>query len=116
MLTMPIIVLFYQENGLSMQNVLTLKAFYSVAVVIMEIPSGYFADIWGRKKTLILGSVLGCLGFVVYGFSSDFYGFLLAELILGVGSSFISGADSALLYDSLLQDKKEGTYLSRRAA
>ncbi len=115
MLTMPIIVLFYQENGLSMQNVLTLKAFYSVAVVIMEIPSGYFADIWGRKKTLIFGSILGCLGFVVYSFSFDFYGFLLAELILGVGSSFISGADSALLYDSLLQDKKEGNYLKQES-
>lgn len=115
MLTMPIIVLFYQENGLSMQNVLTLKAFYSVAVVIMEIPSGYFADIWGRKKTLILGSILGCLGFIVYSFSSDFYGFLLAELVLGVGSSFISGADSALLYDSLLQDKKEKTYLKQES-
>jgi MFS family permease len=115
MLTMPIIVLFYQENGLSMQNVLTLKAFYSVAIVIMEIPSGYFADIWGRKKTLILGSALGCLGFVVYSFSSDFYGFLLAELVLGIGFSFISGADSALLYDSLLQDKKEGTYLKQES-
>ena len=115
MLTMPIIVLFYQENGLSMQNVLTLKAFYSVAVVVMEIPSGYFADIWGRKKTLIMGSVLGCLGFVVYSFSSNFYGFLLAELVLGIGSSFISGADSALLYDSLLQDKKEQTYLKQES-
>ncbi|MRT93251.1 MFS transporter [Ancylomarina sp. 16SWW S1-10-2] len=115
MLTMPIIVLFYQENGLSMQNVLTLKAFYSVAVVIMEIPSGYFADVWGRRKTLILGSILGCLGFVVYSFSSDFYGFLLAEIVLGIGSSFISGADSALLYDSLLQDKKEGTYLKQES-
>lgn len=115
MLTMPIIVLFYQENGLSMQNVLTLKAFYSVAVVIMEIPSGYFADVWGRRKTLILGSILGCLGFVVYSFSSDYYGFLLAEIVLGVGSSFISGADSALLYDSLLQDKKEKTYLKQES-
>ena len=115
MLTMPIIVLFYQENGLSMQNVLTLKAFYSVAVVIMEIPSGYFADVWGRRKTLILGSILGCLGFVVYSFSSNFYGFLLAEIVLGVGSSFISGADSALLYDSLLQDKKEGSYLKQES-
>ncbi|RXQ93993.1 MFS transporter [Ancylomarina salipaludis] len=115
MLTMPIIVLFYQENGLSMQNVLTLKAFYSVAVVVMEIPSGYFADVWGRKKTLILGSILGCLGFVVYSFSSNFYGFFLAELVLGIGSSFISGADSALLYDSLLQDKKEQTYLKQES-
>lgn len=115
MLTMPIIVLFYQENGLNMQDVLTLKGIYSVAVVILEIPSGYIADVWGRKKSLILGSILGCLGFVVYSFSSEFSGFLLAELILGVGSSFISGSDSALLYDSLLKMGKEKEYLKQES-
>ncbi|BAX81139.1 MFS transporter [Labilibaculum antarcticum] len=115
MLTMPIIVLFYQENGLSMQDVLTLKGIYSVAVVALEIPSGYIADVWGRKKSLILGSILGCLGFVVYSFSSGFSGFLIAELILGIGSSFISGSDSAMLYDSLLKMGKEKEYLKQES-
>lgn len=115
MLTMPIIVLFYQENGLSMQDVLTLKGIYSVAVVALEIPSGYIADVWGRKKSLILGSILGCLGFIVYSFSHGFSGFLAAELILGVGSSFISGSDSAMLYDSLLKMKKEKDYLKQES-
>ncbi len=100
MLTMPIIVLFYQENGLSMQDVLLLKGIYSVAVVLLEIPSGYVADIWGRKKSLILGAIFGCAGFVIYSFSYGFSGFLLAELILGIGGSFISGSDSAMLYDT----------------
>ncbi|WP_421920196.1 MFS transporter [Marinifilum sp.] len=115
MLTMPIIVLFYQENGLSMQDVLTLKGIYSVAVVILEIPSGYLADVWGRKKSLILGSILGCLGFVVYSFSYGFTGFLAAELILGIGSSFISGSDSAMLYDSLQKMKREKEYLKQES-
>lgn len=115
MLTMPIIVLFYQENGLSMQDVLTLKGIYSVAVVILEIPSGYLADVWGRKKSLILGAILGCLGFVVYSFSYGFTGFLAAELILGIGSSFISGSDSAMLYDSLLKMKREKEYLKQES-
>ena len=115
MLTMPIIVLFYQENGLSMQDVLTLKGIYSVAVVLLEIPSGYLADVWGRKKSLILGSILGCLGFVVYSFSHGFTGFLTAELILGIGSSFISGSDSAMLYDSLLKMKREKEYLKQES-
>ncbi|MCT4602427.1 MAG: MFS transporter [Marinifilum sp.] len=115
MLTMPIIVLFYQENGLSMQDVLTLKGIYSVAVVILEIPSGYLADVWGRKKSLILGAILGCLGFVIYSFSYGFTGFLAAELILGIGSSFISGSDSAMLYDSLLKMKREKEYLKQES-
>ncbi len=115
MLTMPIIVLFYQENGLSMQDVLLLKAIYSAAVVLLEIPSGYAADIWGRKKSLILGAVFGCAGFVVYSFSHGFSGFLLAELILGVGGSFISGSDSAMLYDTLQQMNRKDDYLKQES-
>ena len=110
MLIMPIITLFYQENGLGMKDVLLLQGIYSVAIVALEIPSGYFADIWGRKNTLIIGSILGVIGFAVYSFTSGFWGFLVAELVLGIGQSFISGSDSALLYDSLLQEKKEKDY------
>lgn len=111
MLTMPIIVLFFREHGLSMKDVLVLQAIYSIAVVLMEIPSGYLADVWGRKKTLILGSVLGTCGFAVYSFSYGFYGFMAAQLCLGAAQSFIGGCDSAMLYDSLKSLKKENLYL-----
>ncbi|MDY0200750.1 MAG: MFS transporter [Bacteroidales bacterium] len=111
MLIMPIVVLFYQENGLGMQEVFTLQAIYSVAIVVLEIPSGYFADALGRKNTLIIGSVLGFLGYFVYSFSFGFWGFLIAEVVLGMGQSLISGADSAMLYDTLLQHNSQNDYM-----
>ena len=111
MLIMPIVVLFYQENGLGMQEVFILQAIYSIAIVALEIPSGYFADALGRKTTLIIGSVLGFMGYLVYSLSFGFWGFLVAEVVLGFGQSLISGADSALLYDTLLQNKKEKDYM-----
>ncbi len=111
MLTMPIVFLFYQENGLGTQDLFFLKAAYSLAIVVLEIPSGYIGDLWGRKNSMIIGSLLGSAGFCIYCFASGFYGFLIAELVLGVGQSFISGSDSALLYDSLHASKKEGQYL-----
>jgi MFS family permease len=111
MLFMPIIVLFYQENGLSLRDVLTLQAVYSIAVIALEIPSGYLADVWGRKSTIILGAILGTLGFTIYSFTSGFYEFLIAELVLGVAQSFISGSDSALLYDSLKNESKENQFI-----
>lgn len=119
MLYMPIIVLFYQENGLLLQDVMTLQAIYSAAIVVLEIPSGYLADLWGRRSTILLGSILGVVGFGLYASTSGFVPFLIAELVLGTGQSFISGSDSALLYDSLLVDgcaehyvKFEGRILS----
>lgn len=111
MLIMPIVVLFYEDNGLGMQEVFVLQAVYSIAIVALEIPSGYFADALGRKTTLIIGSVLGFLGYLVYSLSFGFWGFLLAELVLGFGQSLISGADSALLYDTLLQHNKDKDYM-----
>jgi MFS family permease len=111
MLYMPVIVLFYQSNGLDMQDVFILQAIYSIAIVVLEIPSGYFADVWGRKFTMIAGGFLGVAGFITYSLTNGFWGFLVAELILGVGQSMISGSDSALLYDSLLHDKREKEYI-----
>lgn len=110
-LVMPIIVIFYQDNGLNMSEIMLLKSIYSVAVVVLEIPSGYCADIWGRKNSLLLGTVLAFSGFVIYSFSFNFILFLIAEIILGAGHSLISGADSAMLYDTLAENKKKEDYL-----
>lgn len=111
MLIMPIVTLFYTENGLTSFDIYLLQAIYSLSVSIMEIPSGYMADVVGRKKTLILGSLLGALGYIIYACSYSFTGFLVAEIILGIGGSFISGADSAMLFDSLAAVRKQHTYL-----
>ncbi len=111
MLFMPYIVPFYHDNGLDMHQIMVLQAIYSVSIIALEIPSGYFADVIGRRRTLILGVILGTIGMGLYSISYGFMGFLIAELVLGFGQSFISGADSALLYDSLLDNHKEKDYI-----
>ncbi len=112
-MVMPVVVLFYQDNGMSMHDIFVLKSIYSVAIVSMEIPSGWMADVWGRKKTLLLGSILGSAGFLMYSFSYGFWAFVVAEIILGIGHSFVSGADSALLYDSLKASGKPDQYVKQ---
>jgi len=98
---------------MGMHEIFVLKSIYSVAIVAMEIPSGWMADIWGRKKTLIFGSILGSAGFLMYSFSYGFWAFVLAEVILGIGYSFVSGADSAMLFDSLKAAKKTDEYVKQ---
>jgi MFS family permease len=111
MLIMPIVALFYNDNGLESYDIYLLQAVYSFSVALFEVPSGYMADVIGRRTSLIIGSFLGTIGFVVLSASSTFSGFLAAEIILGLGGSFISGSDSALLFDSLAVMKRQNYYL-----
>jgi len=113
MLFMPIVVPFYKANGLELQDLFILQAIYSISVVILEIPSGYFADVIGRKPTLLFGSILATAGFFIYSTTPGFWGFMAAEVVLGIGTSFVSGADSALLYDTLFEMKKTKEYLKQ---
>jgi MFS family permease len=110
MLIMPIAVPFFQENGLTLQQVLWIQSLFWLTVVLFEVPSGYVADVWGRRKAILLGCIFAVFGLAVYAVSYDFWWFLAAEMILGIGVSFISGADSALLYDTLIQLQRAGEY------
>lgn len=109
-LVMPIIVLFYEEHGLGLHDVFVLKSVYSITAVALEIPSGYLADVWGRKRCLLLGCLLVFGGCVCYACTATFCAFLCAELLLGIGQTLVNGADSALLYDTLLHHKREDNY------
>jgi len=108
---MPIIVLFYEDHGLGLQDVFILKSVYSIAAVALEIPSGYLADVWGRKKCLIIGCFLFFGGYLCYSFTATFQAFIIAELLLGIGQTLVNGADSALLYDTTVHYKQENQYL-----
>ena len=110
MLIMPIIVLFFQENGLTLKEVMILQGIYSFIIAVLEIPSGYIGDVFGRKNTLILGSIGLFIGYLIISLSFNFWYFFIGEIILGIGSSFISGTDSAILYDSLVESKREKEY------
>ncbi len=109
-LIMPVIVLFYKENGLSMQQIFWVQSTYSFTLMFLEIPTGYLADKIGRKKSIMIGAFLGSLGYVMYSLSHGFWDFVIAEVILGVSLSLVSGADSAILFDSLAIARKESRY------
>ncbi|MBN2646075.1 MAG: MFS transporter [Desulfuromonadaceae bacterium] len=110
MLTTPYVPLFMAENGIDKSGYSQLAAIQALAIIVMEIPSGYLGDLIGRKKTLVLGSLLGVIGYGLYALSTSYLGFLPAMVALGVGQSLISGSDSALLYETLLALKRQGQY------
>lgn len=72
---------------------------------LVELPSGVFADVIGRKKAILIGNILLTIGNLLISFSSSFVGITTWYLVWTIGYAFQSGATEALAYDSL---KKQG--------
>lgn len=102
----PVAVPFFQSKGLSMQEVFSLQALFGLVVLITEVPSGYLADLLGRKNTLVVGAIFAALGHSCLLFAEGFWTLALFEALLGISHSLISGADLALLYDTELALKR----------
>jgi MFS family permease len=110
MVAMPIIVLFFQEHGLSLTQVMILQAIYSLSVALFEIPSGYIADVFGRKQTIVFSTIFSFIGYLVFSFYGGFYAFAIAQVLVGIGGSLLSGSDSAIIYDTLLETDNKTSY------
>ncbi|OAD20923.1 major facilitator superfamily MFS_1, partial [Candidatus Thiomargarita nelsonii] len=81
---LPLQYLFFQNNGLSYTQISVLIAAYSFGVLIFEVPSGVFADHFGRKKTLALAGALLALSYVLFGSSTTFIPLILASILYGM--------------------------------
>lgn len=102
-----IITYFFRSFGLNMEEIFMLQSAFGLAIVFFEIPSGYLADRWGRKQTIIAGCVLDVVGYVIYANSTGFWSILVAEVLLGIGFSLHSGTIEAMTYDTLLVTGEE---------
>jgi len=108
---MAIITLFWKDRiGLSLTQILLLQSILSIVMVVMEYPSGYVSDRIGYRVALTIASALGMVGWGLYTVAGSFSQVLAAEVLLGVSLSFISGSDSALLYETLKAEGSEQTY------
>ena len=108
---MPVMIAFQEDRGLTLQQAFALQSIYSIILVILEVPSGYIADRWGRRNTIIMGSFMLFLGILTYAITSTFREFLVAEALLAVGACFHSGTIEALTYDTLAVLKEEKRFL-----
>lgn len=110
---------FLVRLGYSYTQMFLLECIFGAGMFLFEIPTGVIADKFGRKVSLVLGSVFMGGGFSVFAFTEAFPALALAELSCAVGMTLLSGADTALFYELLIaegaEDKASGK-LSRYEA
>lgn len=102
---------FFLRNGLSLAQVFLLQSIFSVAFLLWELPSGLIADKYGRAFSIKLSAPLAVVAQIAYGFSHQFWQFVIWELVLALANGLISGIDTALLLDSLKADGREKEFV-----
>jgi MFS family permease len=102
--TMGVFAAFMLYLGLSLAQISMAFGFYLLFYSLLQIPSGFLTDSYGYKKTLLLGGTLFFIGSVLFAFADGFVMVLVAHVLLGSGSAMRSGADTALLYESMVAE------------
>lgn len=108
---LPVIVPYYNSIGLTFRDFLLGEAFFSVVVLVMEVPSGWMSDLWKRRSTLVLGGFSGICGLGLLMIAEDFWTATIAQGIIGIAVALNSGTNTALLYDTLHEHDAAGEYV-----
>lgn len=106
----PIYIIFYQSNELSMSQITMLKAVTFITVILFEIPSGALADTVKKKNSLFISMLLFSFSCLFNIIGRSFFVFAVGSFFWGCGIAFLSGADSAWLYEYLERNKLSEQY------
>lgn len=97
----PIAILYFSKVTGSFTLGLSIFSVTMISSALFEIPTGIFSDFIGRRKTLILGAFAYLIGMILYAAGDSFLMLVFGAIFEGLGRSFYSGNNDALLYDSL---------------
>ena len=111
---LPVFFLYFQSH-FTLADVLRLEAIYYFSVVLLEVPSGYFSDVIGRRITLIIAAASTAAAHALFCFSEAFALFAVAQALLATGIAFNSGTDTALHHDTLAGLGRAEEYGAREA-
>lgn len=98
---------------LTLTQVGVMEGLFWAVKLALELPSGAFADRFGRRATFITGIGLEATGTLIFAFAGNFTLLVASYVIWSGGLAFRSGNDEAFLYDTLSADGREQEYSDR---
>ncbi len=100
-----------QQVGLNALQLVLVGTTLELTAFLMEIPTGVVADVYSRRLSVIVGFLLLGIGFIVEGGLPIFEALLVAQVIMGLGYTFLSGATSAWIVDEIGYERASGAFL-----
>ncbi|MCK4358393.1 MAG: MFS transporter [Candidatus Cloacimonetes bacterium] len=97
----PFIILFFREMGMSFLQIGTLYSIREISTTILEIPTGLFADTYGRKNSMIFAFVSYILSFIIFYFFPKFRIYIFAMILFAFGEAFRTGTHKAMIMEYL---------------
>ena len=97
----PVAILYFAKISGSFALGMSVFAIATVSSALLEIPTGIFSDMIGRRQTIILGSVSAVISAIFYAIGQSFFILVVGSFFQGLSQSFYSGNNDALLYDTL---------------
>ena len=95
-------VLYLQDmRGFSLTQIAVLEALFWGTAVVAQLPTGALADRFGRRTSLTLGAALTTVAVLVFGLATTYWIALASYLVWALAIAFLSGADYAVLFESL---------------
>jgi MFS family permease len=107
-----VLTLFFISRGLTLAQVFYTGIVWAIVNLIFEVPSSYLADVWGRKKTIVLGTFLYALAPVCWIFADGPKLVMLGFVFYALSFACFSGSDEALVYDTAKELGEEGESLN----
>lgn len=105
---LPVMNLALLERGASLQTLPLLLAAYSATVLCLELPSGIFADLYGRREVFLLSCVFQFMAYSVMLAADSMVWLVFAMAFHGMGRAFSSGSLDALFIDQAILQNGEG--------
>lgn len=97
----PFLILAFLEKGLDFFAIGLLVGFREIATVVLEIPSGAVADVFGRRRSMIISFVFYILSFTVFAVAGSVVPLMGAMLFFALGDSFRTGTHKAMIFQWL---------------
>jgi isopentenyl phosphate kinase len=112
--------LFLLDAGLNNTEAFAANAFFTLGMVVFEVPTGVVADTRGRRLSFLLGATTllasTLLYLLMWEMHAPLWGWAVASVLLGLGFTFFSGATEAWLVDALRASGFVGDLVAQVAA
>lgn len=103
----PYTFIYFRDIGFSYTQIASFTSVMLLSLFIFEVPTGIVADLYGRKISVAIGLIICGISPIIIASNNSYLLILICYIFIGLGMTFISGAEEALIVDNLKFHNRE---------